>query len=188
MLQEFLEASKLTGIEFSRYIESLKASNKLEAFLPEISIMDNFQHSYEHHPEGNCFNHVMAALKQNKFEDQILNFAILLHDVGKPQTYRFNNNKHTYYGHESYGVPIVEKICNRLKLSDEITNVAKFCCENHMRFHLIKEMRIEKVQKLISHQYFNYLKLVSEADTKCRLHAFNQDNWNDIIYKIESLK
>jgi len=188
IIQQFLEVSKLTGLQFADFIKDLKNSNILEIFLPEIAILETFKHSEIHHPEGNCFQHTIAALQQNKVPNQIVNIAILLHDVGKPGTYKFQNNKHTYYGHETFGIPIVENICKRLQLSIEITNVAKFCCENHMKFHLINKMKLAKVKNLVNNKYFNYLKLVAEADSKCRLHAFNSNDWNNIILKIERLK
>lgn len=189
MFQEFIQNASLSGVDFAKYIETLKISGELQSFLPEIAIMDKYEQTPIHHPEGNVYQHTIAALRQQLNTNKaIVNLAILFHDVGKPSTYLFQKDKHTFYGHELRGVPIVNNICERFGLHKKASDIIKYCCENHMRCHLILEMKDSKVKSLVTHEYFDYLLQVVECDSKCRLQAFNSQEWDLIIAKINKFK
>lgn len=117
---------------------------------------------------GNVFDHVISALKSVKVSDPIINLAILFHDVGKPKSYKKRDGKHTYYGHESIGVSVFNKIANRLKMDNETKDIISFCIENHMRIHLFGKMKKHKVKRIVDHKYWNYLLAVYIGDNFSR--------------------
>lgn len=62
--------------------------------------------------------HLLMSLKNCKSEDVITRFATLIHDIGKPQTYRkLDTGVITFYNHEMVSTRIAENIADRLKFS-----------------------------------------------------------------------
>ena len=70
-----------------------------------------------HHTED-VFTHNVLSLKYCPSKDQIVKFATLIHDVGKPKS--ISKDKEglvIFHNHEVIGAKIAEDICNRLKFS-----------------------------------------------------------------------
>ncbi len=62
--------------------------------------------------------HSLLSLKNCKSEDPIVRLATLIHDIGKPQTYKkMENGTITFYNHEVVSTKIAKRIAERLKLS-----------------------------------------------------------------------
>jgi tRNA nucleotidyltransferase (CCA-adding enzyme) len=62
--------------------------------------------------------HLLMSLKSCKSEDVITRFATLIHDIGKPQTYRkLETGVITFYNHEMVSTRIAENIADRLRFS-----------------------------------------------------------------------
>lgn len=62
--------------------------------------------------------HLLMALKFCKGADPVTRFATLIHDIGKPQTYRkLETGVITFYNHEMVSTKIAINISDRLKLS-----------------------------------------------------------------------
>jgi tRNA nucleotidyltransferase (CCA-adding enzyme) len=62
--------------------------------------------------------HSMLALKYCKSEDPVTRLATLIHDVGKPVTYKKNSDGLiTFYNHEMVSANIAKNIAERLKFS-----------------------------------------------------------------------
>jgi len=63
-------------------------------------------------------NHLLMALKFCKSTDSVTKFATLIHDIGKPQTYKkLPNGTITFYNHEMVSTRIAENIADRLRFS-----------------------------------------------------------------------
>lgn len=62
----------------------------------------------------------------------ILKFAVLFHDIGKPDTLTRKEGKIRFFGHEEKGIKIVKKIMLRLRFSNREIRTA----EKVMRFHM----------------------------------------------------
>ena len=60
------------------------------------------------------------SLKNCRSENPITRFATLVHDIGKPQTYKkLDNGVITFYNHEVVGTAIARRIADRLKFSNK---------------------------------------------------------------------
>jgi tRNA nucleotidyltransferase/poly(A) polymerase len=75
--------------------------------------------------------HLLMSLKECKSEDPVVRFATLVHDIGKPQTYKIQSNGViTFYNHELISTRIAENIADRLKFSnkerDKFVTLVKF--------------------------------------------------------------
>lgn len=62
--------------------------------------------------------HLFMSLKNCKSDDPVTRFATLIHDIGKPQTYRkLDTGVITFYNHEMVSTKIAENLAERLRLS-----------------------------------------------------------------------
>lgn len=109
----------------------------------------------KHHAELDAYVHTMMSL--DAFDTptpdvregfggtdalEILRWAVLLHDLGKGVTPKEDWPSH--HDHDSLGVPVVEKFCDRLRLPKNIKKAAVCACAEHMRVHALCEMRATK--------------------------------------------
>ena len=78
----------------SKGLDFLKSSNWL-GYFPELQALVGCEQEPEWHPEGDVWTHTlhcMDAFAQNRtgedWEDLVVGFAVLCHDLGKPSTTR----------------------------------------------------------------------------------------------------
>lgn len=94
-------------------------SGLMQEILPEMEKCFGVeQKSPGRHHIYDVGNHLLMSLKNCKSEDTITRFATLIHDIGKPQTYRkLDNGTITFYNHEMVSTKIAENIADRLRFS-----------------------------------------------------------------------
>ncbi|MFM1905331.1 MAG: hypothetical protein RIT32_127 [Actinomycetota bacterium] len=115
----------------------------LELFLPEIPAMQLAED--EHNRHKNIYEHSITVLEQAieleqshepKLEpDLILRLAALLHDIGKPKTRKFEDNRVTFHHHEVVGAKMTRKRMKELRYSNEEIDQVSLLVELHLRFH-----------------------------------------------------
>lgn len=67
--------------------------------------------------------HLLMSLKFCASADPVVRFATMIHDIGKPQTYKKQaNGVITFYNHEVVSTKIARNIADRLKFSRKETN------------------------------------------------------------------
>jgi len=137
---ELWKAASINGPALANYIQQLKENGLLKKFLPEIDVMDQFEQSKEHHPEGNVYNHTIEVLKASKVQNNpVAMLATLFHDVGKPITYEYREpttevpeGKHTYYGHDAKGEILWHEISDRLRYPNNVKKLIGQVIAKHM--------------------------------------------------------
>ncbi len=97
----------------------LYKSGLLNYIIPELLDGVNVSQARpgRHHTED-VFTHNVLSLKYCPSKDQIVKFATLIHDVGKPKS--LSKDKEglvIFHNHEVIGAKIAGEICNRLKFS-----------------------------------------------------------------------
>src|SRR5271169_3181504 len=113
----------------------LDASGLLKPVLPEISAMKGVEQPPEFHPEGDVFVHTLLLLDNlPKPCPLTLAWGALLHDVGKPPTFRVAPDRIRFDGHVEVGVKMAEEICRRLRFSNDEAEQILALVDNHMRF------------------------------------------------------
>lgn len=100
-------------------INHLKESGLLAEILPELEKCFGVeQKSPGRHHIYDVGTHLLMSLKECKSADPVTRFAVLVHDIGKPQTYRkLENGTITFYNHEMVSTKIAINIADRLKFS-----------------------------------------------------------------------
>lgn len=97
----------------------LRNSGLMEQILPELEKCFGVeQKSPGRHHIYDVGTHSLMSLKFCKSSDPAVRFATLIHDIGKPQTYKkLENGVITFYNHEVISTKIAENIADRLKFS-----------------------------------------------------------------------
>ena len=162
--EELMKAAKQSGDKFADYIVTLDKLKLLKFILPEVMNLKWFEHNLSYHPEGNVWDHTIAALRQSNTADPIKNLAILLHDIGKGVTLSHEAGLPRYMNHAKKGVELVNDIANRLKMSNKEKEALIFAVGNHMRFLDILKMKPSKVAKLVTDDNWDVLLAVATAD------------------------
>ncbi len=125
----------LTEGKARRAFELLDETGLLVQVLPEIVKMKGVAQPPQFHPEGDVFIHTMMLLEQlEPGAPGTLAWGALLHDVGKPPTYRVAPDRIRFDGHVDVGVAMGAEICRRFRFSNEDTRQILALIENHMRF------------------------------------------------------
>jgi len=113
----------------------LDESGLLPHVLPEIFSMKGVEQPPEFHPEGDVFVHTLLLLENLPHPcPPTLAWGALLHDVGKPSTFRRAPDRIRFDNHVEVGVKIAEEICQRLRFSSDDTKQILALVDNHMRF------------------------------------------------------
>lgn len=97
----------------------LKDSGLMEEILPELTKCFGVeQKSPGRHHIYDVGTHLLMSLKNCKSDDPITRFATLIHDIGKPQTYKkLPTGTITFYNHEMVSTRIAQNLADRLKFS-----------------------------------------------------------------------
>lgn len=138
----------LTEGRARRGFELLDETGLLQAILPEVARMKGVAQPPEFHPEGDVWTHTLLMLE--KLENPTVSLALgtLLHDVGKPPTYRVAE-RIRFDGHVDAGVEIARRICERLRYSHKETEQVLALVANHMRFREVTRMRTSTLKKFL---------------------------------------
>jgi poly(A) polymerase len=144
----------------------LDETGLLKKVLPEISALKGVQQPPEFHPEGDVFVHTLLLL-ENLPEPcpSTLAWGALLHDVGKPATFRVAPDRIRFDGHVEVGVKIAEEICERLHLSNHDTAQVLALVDNHMRFGHVTRMKESTLKKFLRLPGFDEHLALHRADS-----------------------
>lgn len=146
----------------------LKAKN-VELLIPELSALRNTIQSSKYHSEGDAYIHTMLCIESLDLKriDERVFWAVLLHDIGKPQTTRIEEKKITSYKHAHVGAEISRSILKRFSLSN-LSDDVSWLIKNH-DFLLswgqsFKDGFTKKQRKIIDNRLFPLLLEVVQAD------------------------
>jgi poly(A) polymerase len=140
----------LTEGRAQRGFQLLDDTGLLERVLPEISAMKGVDQPPQYHPEGDVFVHTLLLLgKLPAGVSKTLAWGALLHDVGKPATFRVAPDRIRFDGHVEVGVKIAAEICRRLRFSNDQTDQILALIDNHMRFGQIFKMKESTLKRFL---------------------------------------
>jgi poly(A) polymerase len=155
----------LTEGQARRAFLLLDESGLLTPVLPEISAMKGVEQPPEFHPEGDVFVHTLLLLDNLPSPCPLtLAWGALLHDVGKPPTFRVAPDRIRFDGHVEVGVKMAEEICRRLRFSNDETEQILALVDNHMRFGQATRMKESTLKKFLRLPEFDEHLALHRAD------------------------
>lgn len=133
----------------SRMISVMRECGALERIFPELNALWGVPQPEQWHPEIDTGVHAMLALDYCARQGYPLQvrFAVLLHDLGKGTTPPHQWPHHR--GHEERGVPLVQAICRRLKVSNMYRDIAVMTTREHGNIRRSRELRSRTVVLLL---------------------------------------
>jgi poly(A) polymerase len=144
----------------------LDETRLLKEVLPEISLMKGVAQPPEFHPEGDVFTHTLFALDYLPQPcPATLAWGVLLHDVGKPATFRVAPDRIRFDNHVDIGVKIAEEICKRLRFSNDDTAQILALIDNHMRFGHVSRMKESTFKRFLRLPSFEEHLALHRADS-----------------------
>jgi len=130
--------------------ELLDETTLLQHVLPEIKKMQGVDQPPEYHPEGDVWVHTLLLLQGLPAGcSKTLALGVLLHDVGKPPTFRRAPDRIRFDGHAEIGTKMAEEICRRFRMSNEDTEQVCALVANHMRFGDVKKMKESTLKRFL---------------------------------------
>src|SRR5271157_6625778 len=140
----------LTEGHARRAFQLLDSAGLLKEVLPEIDRMHGVEQPPQFHPEGDVWIHTMMLLDQLPPNcSRTLAWGALLHDVGKPPTFRVALDRVRFDGHVEVGVHMAHEICRRLNFSNEDTEQIEALVANHMRFADAERMKAATLKRFM---------------------------------------
>lgn len=132
----------------SRMFAVLRDCGALARILPELDALAGVPQPAQHHPEIDTLVHVMMVVDTAARRGLPLatRFAALMHDLGKGGTDPADWPRHIAY--EARGVALVEQACKRLKVQNEIRDLAILTAREHGTVVRAQEMRAATMVKL----------------------------------------
>jgi poly(A) polymerase len=156
----------LTEGRARRGFSLLDQSGLLKELLPEIFGMKGVAQPPEFHPEGDVFVHTLLLLDHLPNPcSPTLAWGALLHDVGKPATFRVAPDRIRFDGHVDVGVKMAEEICRRLRFSNDDTEQVLALVDNHMRFGHVTRMKESTLKKFLRLPGFDEHLALHRADS-----------------------
>src|SRR5580704_2665523 len=140
----------LTEGQARRAFELLDETKLLPEVLPEIAAMKGVEQPPQYHPEGDVFVHTLLLLdKLPAGSSKTLAWGALLHDVGKPPTFRVAPDRIRFDGHVEVGVKMAAEILRRLRFSNDETDQILALVDNHMRFGDVQRMKQSTLKRFL---------------------------------------
>jgi len=157
------------------YFQVLRDCGALAVLFPEIDRLYGVPAPAQWHPEIDTGIHVMMSLAMAARLSPALDvrFATLCHDLGKGLTPPELWPRH--HGHGPAGVPLVEALCQRLRVPNALRDLACLVAEYHDVVHTVQMLQPKTLLKLFDAidvwrkpQRLEQLLLASEADARGR--------------------
>ena len=166
----------LTEGRARRAFELLDETGLLKEVLPEVARMKGVEQPPQFHPEGDVWVHTLGLLDQLSAGcSATLAWGALLHDVGKPPTFRRAPDRIRFDGHVDVGVAIGAEICRRFRFSNEDTRQILALIENHMRFSDAGRMKASTLKRFFRLEGFEEHLALHRMD--CLAGSGNLEHW-----------
>jgi putative nucleotidyltransferase with HDIG domain len=166
----------LTEGHARRAFELLDETGLLNEVLPEVARMKGVEQPAQFHPEGDVWVHTLLLLDQLEAGcSETLAWGALLHDVGKPPTFRRAPDRVRFDGHVEIGVAMGAEICRRFRFSNDETRQILALIENHMRFMDAQRMKESTLKRFFRlHRFEEHLAL---HRMDCMAASGHLENW-----------
>lgn len=149
---------------FAHALQDMEDTGVLEAVLPEVQAMKGVAQPPEFHTEGDVWDHTLEAIKALKPDAQILlRWAVFLHDIGKPETFKIAE-RIRFDGHCEASADIAKKILQRLKFSSKDIKIIEWLVRHHMMVFNVFDMTVGRRRHWFLNPWFLDLLELNRCD------------------------
>ena len=157
------------------FFQVLRDCDALRVLFPEVDALFGVPAPAQWHPEIDTGIHTLMTLSMAAMlsPEVDVRFATLCHDLGKALTPKALWPRH--HGHGPAGVKLVEQLCQRLRVPNDIRDLAKLVSEFHDLIHTFPILQPKTIVKLFDSidawrkpQRVEQIALTSEADVRGR--------------------
>ena len=143
----------------------LSESQLLAQIVPEIEWLKAVAQPFVYHKEGDVFVHTYLSLKALPNDvPSHLAWAVLLHDIAKPQTAQKQEGRIIFHNHAQESGKLTEEILRRLKFANFEIETIVWLVKNHMKIFNLEKMRPGKRLALVLNPRFPDLIELLKAD------------------------
>ncbi|HAZ53899.1 MAG TPA: multifunctional CCA addition/repair protein, partial [Franconibacter helveticus] len=153
----------------------LRECDALKVLIPELDALFGVPAPEKWHPEIDTGIHTLMTLSMAAMLSPAVDvrFAALLHDLGKGLTPKHLWPRH--HGHGPAGVRLVEKVCQRFRVPNDIRDLARLVAEFHDLIHTFPVLKPRTIVNLFDSidawrkpQRVEQIAITSEADVRGR--------------------
>jgi tRNA nucleotidyltransferase/poly(A) polymerase len=166
--KEILKTASQPGGALADAVRLMDLFGLLGMIIPEVRDLQGLPQPIEWHPEGDAWEHTLAALRSSTSSDPAVNLAVLLHDIGKRPAHREERGRHRYRGHDGAGTGLVEAVARRLFLPQRMRAAIAFAVEHHMQAGRFGELRRSRRLALIGSEHWPTLRALAICDCASR--------------------
>ena len=133
----------------------LRDTGLLQEILPEMMETIGCEQPPEYHPEGDVWTHTVMMLNELSSPSIELAFAVLLHDIGKPQTRTVDTEgRIRFMGHAQVGASIADQWLKTYKFPNAERKTIVNLVNRHMDFINVPQMRSATLKKIVARPEF----------------------------------
>ncbi len=175
----------LTEGHARRAFELLDETGLLAEVLPEVARMKGVEQPQQFHPEGDVWVHTLGLLGQLEAGcSPTLAWGALLHDVGKPPTFR-RADRIRFDRHVEVGEAMAAEICRRFRFSNDETRQTVALVANHMRFADAQRMKASTLKRFFRLENFDQHLALHRMD--CLAGSRNLDHWEFVRERLAAM-
>ena len=112
-----------------------------DVVLPEVAAMRGVTQPPQYHPEGDVLVHTALVLDAVPQDDPVLAWCAVLHDVGKPPTWRLAEDRIRFDGHDTLSATMATAVLARFAASLDLRETVAEVCREHIHFAALPDMR-----------------------------------------------
>jgi len=152
----------LDGNQPQKGLKLLYDCGFVRAFWPELEKMSGIPHVKDFHPEGDGWQHTLETFKHRKGNHPVLSLALLLHDVGKPDSPA--TQERPYDRHAELGAEIAASFLKRQGFPAALVREVTFLIRYHMMPAALKKLPLYRSEKVMDSPLFPQLLELYRAD------------------------
>ena len=155
-----------------------------DVVMPEVAAMAGVPQPPEYHPEGDVLVHTQLVLDHCPADDAVLAWSAVLHDIGKPPTFRVAD-RIRFDGHDTLSAKMAERLLVRLRAPKALRERVVDVCRQHIRFAALPQMRPARAERWLRDPDFPLHLQFHRADClgshgKLEIHEFAERRLRDL--------
>lgn len=174
----------ITGRNFTKILADYK--EVFSFIMPEIKPMIGFKQNNPYHVYD-VFEHTLHAMDACKMDDPVIKFALLFHDIGKPESYSVGENGIGHFtGHGKISAGIADDIMRRLKFDNKTKEAVVQLVSEHDTPIEAQRKRLNRLLNKMGEEQLVRLLAVRRADISAQNPICMQSRM-DAVDKAETL-